>query len=73
MAARKQTRKKRRPPLRQVKREKLRELLAVAYADPNICSEVHIANLAAICAWVETGALPPGVKPMFRVVENKAG
>jgi hypothetical protein len=51
----------------------LRELLAVAYADPNICSEVHIANLAAICAWVETGALPPGVKPMFRVVENKAG
>jgi hypothetical protein len=67
MAVRKSAPKRRPPSSR-----KLRELIACAYADPSIAGDLHIANLAAIVAWVESGTLPPGVKPQFRVVE-KAG
>jgi hypothetical protein len=52
---------------------KLRERLAVAYADPSIDINIQIGNLQALVTWVKEGRTPPGVKPVLTVVENKAG
>jgi hypothetical protein len=72
--ARKPTHKKRPPPLRSQDR-KLREVVAIAYADPSIASELHIKNLSLIVAWIKTGELPAGPvrRGELHAVENKAG
>jgi hypothetical protein len=72
-AARKQPDKKRRPPLRSNDR-KLRELVAIAYADPTIGADAHIENLHKLVAWIKTGHTPTGIEHKFtpRLVEGKA-
>jgi hypothetical protein len=71
MAAAKHAPKRRRPNAAQQDR-KLRERLAVAYADPSIEINIQIGNLQALVTWVKEGRMPPGVKPVLTVVENKA-
>jgi hypothetical protein len=72
MAAAKQAPRRRKPNAAQQDR-KLRERLAVAYADPSIEITIQIGNLEKLVQWVKEGRLPAGVKPDLRVVENAAG
>ena len=72
MAAQKTTPKRRKPSSAQQDR-RLRERLAVVYADPNIDVDIQLANLEKLVRWVKEGKMPAGVKPELRVVENKAG
>jgi hypothetical protein len=63
---------KKRRPSAQTQDRKLRELVAVAYADAQIEPKVHLQNLEMIVAWVKTGR-KPGDKPDLRVVDNQVG
>lgn len=51
---------------------RLRERIALAYADPNIEITIQIANLEKLLRWIKDGTPPPGTKPDLRVVEGKA-
>jgi hypothetical protein len=50
---------------------RLRERIAVAYANAEIASDVHLQNLERIVTWIKTGH-KPGDKPVLTVVENRA-
>jgi hypothetical protein len=60
--------KKRRPPNAD---RKLRELIAISYADPEADMEIHLANLEKVVEWVRSGRRVG--KPNLQVVDSKAG
>lgn len=70
MAGRKPSQKRRKPSLAEQDR-RLRERVALAYANAELNPDITLANLEKIVTWIKTGR-KPGDKPELRVVENKA-
>lgn len=56
---------------RPVSDRKLRELVALAYADPTLGADTHIENMHKIVAWIKTGEAPKGTeKPKLKLVPS---
>lgn len=70
MAAAKQAPKRRKPTPAEQDR-KLRERIALVYADPQLDVEIMLGNLDKLVTWVKTGR-KPGDKPDLRVVGSNA-